>query len=203
VPSSIAGKEYLPLLQENPAALSVQDMEMTDPEGKPVNPEAIDFSKFTEDSFPFNLRQRPSGGNALGKVKFLFPNKHAIYLHDTPARSLFSRARRAFSHGCIRVGKPLELGEQLLRANGPEWTRAHIQEIIDSGKTTRITLERPVPILILYMTAVVDGRNGDLLQFRPDIYDRDGKVWKALTTPPLEKGREILAQFARQREQEW
>ncbi len=203
VPMSITRRELAPRLLEDPLGyLKEKNMELLTPDGRPVDPSTVDWSNVTAQRFPYVLRQRPGPDNSLGRIKFLFPNQYAVYLHDTPSRGLFSRTRRAFSHGCVRVGKPLELGEQLLKPNGPEWTRQRIQQVIDSGETTRIQLTRPVPILILYLTAVTDGQ-GIEVQFRPDVYQRDAKVWKALESAPQEKGAEILEQFSRQRGQPW
>ncbi len=177
VPSSIAGIEYLPLLKQNPNALARQDMEMTDSSGRVVNPGSVDFSKYTKGSFPFSLRQKPSGGNALGKVKFLFPNKHAIYLHDTPAKRLFGYDRRAFSHGCVRVQKPMQLAYTLLG-----WQSANPKQLFDAtlatGVETRIDLKSPIPIYLVYRTAWVasDGTPN----YRADSYNVDGKLYGAM-----------------------
>jgi len=119
VPASIAGIEYLPLLKKSADALTRQDLAITDANGAVVNPSNIDFSGFSKDNFPYSLRQPPSGANALGKVKFMFPNKHAIYLHDTPAKSLFGRDIRAYSHGCVRVMKPDEWPIRCFHGNPP------------------------------------------------------------------------------------
>jgi murein L,D-transpeptidase YcbB/YkuD len=194
VPMSITRRELAPELLKDPIGyLEKKNMELLTPSGEPVDPRTVDWSGITARRFPFVLRQRPGPDNALGRIKFMFPNKYNVYLHDTPSKQLFSRTRRAFSHGCIRVQKPLELGELLLRPNGPEWTRARIQELIDSGKTRRVTLARPMPVLILYLTAVPD-LVGDpqRLQFRPDFYERDAKVLRALDAPPVEKGAALL-----------
>ncbi len=177
VPPSIAGGEYLPLLQENPNALARQDMEMTDADGNVVNPQSIDFSSFSKDDFPFSLRQKPSGGNALGKVKFLFPNKHAIYLHDTPAKRLFRFSRRAFSHGCVRVQKPFELAYTLLGWQSPN-PRQLFDRTLATGEETRIDLKQPVPIYLVYRTAWVDADGR--ANYRADSYKVDGKLFAAL-----------------------
>ncbi|HHB13529.1 MAG TPA: hypothetical protein ENK62_10050 [Chromatiales bacterium] len=164
------------------------------PGGRPVDPETVDWSEITPRNFPFVLRQRPGPDNALGRIKFMFPNKYHVYLHDTPSKQLFSRTRRAFSHGCIRVEKPLELAELLLAPNGPQWTRAYIRQLIDEGRTRRVTLKRPMPILILYLTAVPDlAGDPDRIQFRPDFYERDAKVLHALEAPPQQKGPKLLS----------
>jgi len=177
VPASIAGNEYLPLLKKNPNALTRQDMVMTDASGSEVNPRSIDFTGYSKGNFPFSLRQRPSGGNALGKVKFLFPNKHAIYLHDTPSKSLFGRDIRTFSHGCVRVQKPFELAYALLSKQSAQ-PKKMFQDILASGEETRVNLKSPVPIYLVYRTAWVsaDGRP----HYRADSYNVDKKVFSAL-----------------------
>ncbi len=194
VPASITRRELAPRLLKDPLGyLQSQNMELLTPAGKPVDPDSVDWSAITARKFPFVLRQRPGPDNALGRIKFMFPNQYNVYLHDTPSKQLFSKTRRAFSHGCIRVQKPLELAELLLSPNGPEWTRARIQRLIDAGKTRRVTLKRPMPILIVYLTAVPDllGQ-ADRLQFRPDLYRRDAKVLQALDAAPHEKGTMLL-----------
>ncbi len=197
VPTSITRRELAPKLLKDPVGfLKEKDMELLTASGRPVDPAAVDWSAITPRDFPYVLRQRPGPANALGRIKFMFPNKYNVYLHDTPSKQLFSRTRRAFSHGCIRVQKPLELGELLLRPNGPQWTREHIQRLIDAGQTRRITLKRPMPILILYLTAVPDLLNDPRrIQFRPDFYKRDAKVLKALQAHPREKGVALLALY--------
>lgn len=190
VPMSITRRELAPELLEDPMGfLERKNMELLTPSGKPVDPRTVDWSAITAHDFPYVLRQRPGRHNALGRIKFMFPNKYNVYLHDTPSKQLFSKARRAFSHGCIRVQKPLELAELLLRPNGPEWTQDHIRRLIEDGETRRIMLDRPMPILIVYLTAVPDlTGNPERLQFRPDLYRRDAKVLHALEAPPEEKG---------------
>jgi murein L,D-transpeptidase YcbB/YkuD len=109
----------------------------------------------------------------------MFPNKHAVYLHDTPSRGLFERDTRAFSSGCIRVQHPFEFAELLL--DDPAWTKERLLEVVDSRKTTRISLQKPVTVLLLYWTidATADGE----VVFKPDIYDRDPAIIKALNSP--------------------
>lgn len=128
------------------------------------------------------LRQRPGPDNSLGRVKFQFPNRFRVYLHDTPARSLFDRAVRAFSHGCIRIERPADLAAWALRDN-PGWTPEAIQAAIDSGRERAVALPEPIPVHITYWTAWVDDYG--TLRFAPDIYDLDGKpVWASLSRPP-------------------
>ena len=127
------------------------------------------------------MRQEPGPNNALGTIKFIFPNEHFVFLHDTPSRYLFDRAARAFSSGCIRVEDPLQLAELLLDA--PEkWNRRSLQAKIDGGVTERVYLDDPVAVLILYLTASLetDGR----VRFLDDIYERDAILLEALNEPP-------------------
>jgi murein L,D-transpeptidase YcbB/YkuD len=175
VPRSIVTKEYLPMLQRNPNAVS--HIEITDSQGRRVNRGAVDFSQFNRRTFPFSMRQPPSRGNALGLVKFMFPNRHNIYLHDTPQKSLFSRSTRTFSHGCIRLNEPFEFAYTLLapQTNDPE---GFFHSRLDTGRETRVDLETPVPVHIVYRTAFTH-TNGEL-NFREDVYGRDARIWRAL-----------------------
>ncbi|WP_404818197.1 L,D-transpeptidase family protein [Roseobacter sinensis] len=175
VPRSIVTKEYLPELQANPYA--VNHIEITDRSGRRVDRSAVDFTQFTARNFPFAMRQPPSRGNALGLVKFMFPNKHNIYLHDTPAKNLFGREVRAYSHGCIRLADPFDFAYTLLakQTNDPEGL---FQRTLATGKETQVDLKEPVPVHIIYRTAFVDGKGRT--QFRRDIYGRDARIWEAL-----------------------
>lgn len=162
VPPSIVTKEILPAMSKDPNYLSKQDMEVTG----------------NEDGLPV-IRQRPGGKNALGKVKFLFPNSFNIYLHDTPQKSLFEKDKRAFSHGCIRIKEPEKMAQYVLR-NQPEWTSEKIEEAMNSGKEQFVKVKNPIPVVITYYTAWVD-ENGQL-NFREDIYGHDqnlaGKMFR-------------------------
>ncbi|WP_420002851.1 L,D-transpeptidase family protein [Arenibacterium sp. LLYu02] len=175
VPRSIVTKEYLPKLQSNPNAHSY--IEITDSRGRVVNRDSVDFSQFTARNFPFAMRQPPSGSNALGLVKFMFPNKYNIYLHDTPQKSLFNREVRAFSHGCIRLQKPFEFAYALL-AKQTDDPVSFFQNIIASRKETKVDLQVKVPVHIIYRTAFIDEEGR--AEFRRDVYGRDAKVWDAL-----------------------
>jgi L,D-transpeptidase YcbB len=177
VPSSIALKEELPKLRSNPAARAAAGFEAV--RGDQVyNLTAINWNQYGPGNFPFQLRQRPGTNNALGRVKFMFPNKFNVYLHDTPSRSLFSRSERAFSHGCIRLARPLELADQVLAVGGVSgWGMNKIDTVVASGKRTVVNLEDPLPIHITYFTAwVSDG----VPNFRGDIYEQDAKLVAAL-----------------------
>ncbi|OBY27319.1 L,D-transpeptidase family protein [Leisingera sp. JC1] len=175
VPRSIITKEYLPKLQNNPNA--VGHIQITDSRGRVVNRGSADFSQYTARNFPFSMRQPPSSRNALGLVKFMFPNKYNIYLHDTPQKSLFAREVRAFSHGCIRLAQPFEFAYALL-AKQTENPKDFFHRILNSGKETKVELETKVPVHIIYRTAVVSGKGR--AEFRRDVYGRDAKVWAAL-----------------------
>jgi L,D-transpeptidase YcbB len=174
VPKSIAYKEKLPQLRRNPNALAAQNIKVIGPGGTPINPASIDWSTVGA-NFPYRLRQEPGPRNALGRIKFMFPNPYDVYLHDTPSRALFKRQVRAFSHGCIRVEKPMELAEFLLRGS---WSRERIQKAIDAGKNRAITLMKPVPVHLVYLTAWVDPEG--MVQFRDDLYNRDARLVAAL-----------------------
>jgi murein L,D-transpeptidase YcbB/YkuD len=127
------------------------------------------------------IRQKPGANNALGRVKFLFPNSYSIYLHDTPSKSHFSREQRAFSHGCIRVSKPRDLAEYLLR-NDSTWTSEKIGKAMMSGKETFVKLKERRPVTIGYFTAWEDAEGR--LQFREDVYGLDQRLADELFTPP-------------------
>ncbi len=177
VPPGIAANEELPKLRKNPASLSEQGFELVRG-NEVIDPTSIDWSRYGSGNFPFQIRQRPGDNNALGHVKLMFPNEHNVYLHDSPARSLFSRNVRAFSHGCIRLARPLDLADQVLRAGGVSgWNRDRIDQVIALGKNTVVSLQNPLPVHITYMTAWVDG---DFVNFRPDIYGHDAKLLAAL-----------------------
>ena len=177
VPPGIAANEELPKLRKNPASLSAQGFELVRG-NQVVDPASIDWSRYAGGNFPFQIRQRPGANNALGHVKLMFPNEHNVYLHDSPAHSLFSRNVRAFSHGCIRLARPLDLAEQVLRAGGVSgWNRGRIDQVVASAKNTVVNLQSPLPVHITYMTAWVDG---DSVNFRPDIYGHDAKLLAAL-----------------------
>ena len=175
VPKSIVIQEYLPLLKDDPE--SVSHLELRDDFGNVVSRVDIDFQSYTSKDFPFGMREPPSQNNALGLVKFMFPNIHNIYLHDTPAKNLFGKEVRAFSHGCIRLGSPFEFAYALLarQENDPERV---FSDALSSGTEIRINLETPVPVHLIYRTAIT--KLGGGLEFRRDVYGRDAKIWEAL-----------------------
>ena len=186
VPPSIARAETVPKLRRNPAYLQQQDMEFVTASGRVergVAPGLLD-AVLTGRA---RIRQRPGPNNALGDIKFVFPNSDNIYLHHTPATELFGRARRDFSHGCIRVEAPVALAEFVL-AGMPDWTEARIRSAMQRGESSTLRLATPVRVLIAYGTALVkDGR----VFFFDDIYGLDRVLDAALrrhsqTLPPLD-----------------
>jgi murein L,D-transpeptidase YcbB/YkuD len=143
--------------------------------GQIVDPSTIDWAATTR-GFPYMIRQEPGTRNALGQVKFIFPNKYMVYLHDTPSKGLFARAERAFSHGCIRTENPFDLAVHLFDDQG--WDRARIDQVIASRKTTRVNLNKPVPVMLLYWTADVDEHG--TVSFYKDVYGRDARIIRGL-----------------------
>ena len=174
MPYSIATKEILPLLQEDPTYLEQHNMKLL---GSDLPPSMIDWSQVTRSSFPGRIRQRPGPSNALGSVKFLFPNEHSIYMHDTPSRNLFARDRRAYSHGCVRLQDPVGFAHLLLslQYDDPVGTFDRLREKEDERW---ITIKQPIPVYVTYRTAWLD--NDGIRQFRADIYRRDRDVMAAL-----------------------
>jgi len=180
LPYSIATNETLPKLKKDPGYLSAKHMEVMDRSGKMLDPSAIDWSQYSRGNFPFIIRQKAGPWNALGEVKFIFPNKYSVYLHDTPSRSLFERQDRAFSHGCIRTEDKWGLLMSLM--DDPEvWNMEKINEILKSGETTKIDLPKPINIYLVYLTAVADMENN--LYFFKDVYKRDEAVSSELNKP--------------------
>ncbi len=179
VPYSIAVKDKLPLLRRDPYALFRQGIRIYDARGRGLDPGAIDWTKVSRKNFPYRLRQDPGSANALGQIKFMFPNPHQVYLHDTPQKSLFRRSQRAFSSGCVRVSKPFEMAEYLLR-DKPRWDRAAIVAASRGKRERYVTLSEKIPVHIVYWTAWAD--EGDVVHFRSDIYRRDRSLAKALSS---------------------
>jgi L,D-transpeptidase YcbB len=174
VPYSIATKEMLPKLIANPYEYA-EDFDLL-AGGKSVDWGSINWSSYGPGSFPFTFRQRPGPKNALGKVKFMLPNSHNIYLHDTPAKDKFANTTRAFSHGCIRLSQPVELAYSLLGSK-LGMTSGLIDTIWARGKTQKVTLPQQIPVHLVYATAFSSERG---IEFRPDVYGRDRKLYQAL-----------------------
>ncbi|WP_425046299.1 L,D-transpeptidase family protein [Primorskyibacter sp. S87] len=179
VPRSIITKEYLPKLRANPNA--VGHLEITDSRGRRVGRDT-DFSQYSARSFPFAMRQPPGKKNALGLVKFMFPNKHNIYLHDTPQKHLFAREVRAYSHGCIRLAEPFDFAYTILALQEVD-PKGYFHRILDTGKETKVVLEQKIPVHIIYRTAYATPKG--VVEYRRDIYGRDAKIWEALNRAGL------------------
>ncbi|MEM1315480.1 MAG: L,D-transpeptidase family protein, partial [Pseudomonadota bacterium] len=182
VPRSIATEEILPALQENPNYLIERNMKLVSSEGVPADTASHDWLQYDRGSFPYRVKQRPGLGNALGRVKFMFPNQFSIYLHDTPSKSLFKRDGRAFSHGCVRVENPFDFAYALLAPQLDDPVGA-FQTWLDAGSERYVNLAEHVPVHILYRTVWVDADGTP--QFREDVYGRDALVWNALEAAGL------------------
>jgi murein L,D-transpeptidase YcbB/YkuD len=177
VPASIKRLSILPSLQVDSSYLDKKGYDLIDDHGNKVDPHSIDWDNTSE--IPYTVRQPPGRGNALGKVKFMFPNKHSVFLHDTNQRNYFAKTKRTTSHGCIRLKNPFDFAEMLLQ-NKSGWDRARIDNLLASNRTTTVKLDKPLPILIQYSTVTA---GNDQVIFREDIYHRDAKVIAALDKP--------------------
>jgi murein L,D-transpeptidase YcbB/YkuD len=175
VPPKIAREEIRPALLRDPSYLSRNDMEVVR-DSRVVSPWSVDW-----DAGGFTVRQRPGPKNALGHVKFIFPNNFDVYLHDTPADQLFSSTERGFSHGCVRVEKPAELARWLLRGQS-EWTPERIEGAMYSGQERHVALKQPVPVYLVYATAWVEPDGA--VSFRDDVYGHDARQLKLLPPSP-------------------
>jgi murein L,D-transpeptidase YcbB/YkuD len=173
VPASIANKEYLPKLRRDPGYLKRQNIRIIGASGE-INPYSVNWNAVSR--IPYRLRQDTGARNALGRIKFIFPNKFNVYIHDTPSKSLFARDTRYFSHGCMRVQYPVKLAETLLKPQG--WSAQGIKQQIASGKRRIIKLKSKIPVHVTYLTSWVN-KDGSV-NFRKDVYRRDQNLIKAL-----------------------
>ena len=178
VPKSIAVDEYLPLIQSDPNFLNDNEMVlMVRGTDTIIDSNLIDMQAFTPDNFPFLIKQIPSNINALGLVKFMFPNKFSIYMHDTPMKDLFFKDERTFSHGCIRLQEPFQFAYSLLRKQEVD-PESKFQEVLQKEEETYINLSRKIPVYITYRTAFFD--DFGQVHYRADVYGRDALVYMAL-----------------------
>lgn len=168
LPRTIAVREVLPKLKENPGYLQEQQMEVLQG-SKVVDPAELAWQTFSENQFPVRLRQRPGPSNALGSMKFIFPNPHNVYLHDTPSRWAFNKSKRALSHGCIRLADPAALAQALVQGNS-KVNSDQLDEITSSGNRKVVTLKKSVPVDLVYLTAKADA---SMVWFFRDLYRRD------------------------------
>lgn len=175
VSRSIAGNELLPKLRKDPGYLEKKNYKIYTSwkkDAPAMNAHSIDWHSVKPKNFPYRIVQQPGANNALGQVKFIFPNKFKVYLHDTQSKALFKKNARAFSHGCIRVQDPLEFADKLYAAER-SLNAAKISKIVASGKTTRVKMKKPVPVHLAYFTVWVEG--GKVKAFK-DVYGRDKLV---------------------------
>ena len=181
VPYSIATKEYLPKLKRDAGVLERQNIRVMSG-NTIISPYSVDWSQYSRKNFPFRLRQDSGPKNALGRIKFMFPNKHAVYVHDTPSKSLFSKSTRVFSHGCMRVQYPDQLAEVLLGEQG--WSKSKVQGNFAKRDRKIVKLKEQIPVHITYLTSFV---NKDMsAHFRKDVYSRDDLLAEALARSRLE-----------------
>jgi L,D-transpeptidase YcbB len=180
VPPGILGKDILSAGANAGAVVKRKGLKVIDGSGREVDPGSVSWGRYSAGNFPYQLRQDPGPANALGRIKFMFPNPYLVYLHDTPSKAKFEASDRALSSGCIRVEDPFGLADALLRgANG--WTREKVDSVIATEQTTTVWLPEPVPVLLLYWTArpAPDGE----VRFARDLYKRDAKVLAGLARP--------------------
>jgi murein L,D-transpeptidase YcbB/YkuD len=181
IPYSIIRNSTFAKFKKDPNYALEHNFKLYDTDGAEVDPLSIDYSKYSPGRFPFRVVQQPGPNNALGRVKFIFANKYAVYLHDTPSKELFSRTSRAFSHGCIRVENPLYFAEILLN-DEQQWNRAAIDAVIEGGQQKVVHLQEPLDVMLMYWTASPTTEGG--IQFHADVYDRDAKTIAALKEKP-------------------
>lgn len=181
IPHGIAKRDILPKIQEDPHYLLRQDIlvfENWESDAPRIDAQSVEWSEVTERSFAFKLRQEPGPRNALGHVKFAFPNPFSVYLHGTPVQSLFRKTQRDFSSGCVRIEKPVELANLLLESE-PEWTRKRVVNTVRRGRTLVVRLSKRIPVHLAYWTAWVD--ESGTTHFRDDIYGRDKSLESLLS----------------------
>lgn len=183
VPPTILFNDILPEAKKDPNYLNKKNIRVIQGQGSNaviLDPKDIDWPKLSKNYFPYTLRQDPGLTNALGQVKFMFPNQYNVYIHDTPSKELFSRPDRAFSSGCIRLNNPLAFAKYLLKDN-PKLDAGFIAEILIDGKEKSVMLPKPINVHILYLTSWVEGGK---VQFRNDLYNRDAPLLSALNELP-------------------
>jgi len=179
IPPTILAKDALPAIRRNISYLDRKQLKVIDSKGRVVNPSSINWTAYSASNFPYRLQQSSGDHGALGRIKFMMPNKHIVYLHDTPTKDLFEKSSRTFSSGCIRIENPLDLAEFVLQ-DSVRWSRRNIEAAIETGKTSTVYLPRRIPVFLLYLTAVAEG---DEVLFREDVYRRDARLLKVLDTP--------------------
>jgi murein L,D-transpeptidase YcbB/YkuD len=181
VPPTILEDDVIPELLKGPEYLEKRNMKLLRRDGSELAYSDIDWSTISKDNFPYIVRQNPGPSNALGRVKFMFPNTYDVYIHDTPSKGFFALASRDISSGCVRVEKPFDLAVLLL-SDSPEWSPVNIRTAMEQDKEQTVRLKIPVDVVLIYLTAWTDGK--DRIQFRKDVYQRDEIVLGALIQKP-------------------
>jgi murein L,D-transpeptidase YcbB/YkuD len=179
VPQKIASRDLLPRIQKNPQFLirqSIQVFKSWKVGARELDPLAVDWNRYSKGNFPLRLRQKPARSNALGQVKFIFPNRYSVYIHDTPGKALFRKRKRSYSSGCVRIEKPFALAEYLLKDQ--QWDRRKILRRVQSNKRKVIALKSPIPVHLVYFTCWVDDTGKT--HFREDLYGRDHRLFKEM-----------------------
>lgn len=180
VPPGILRRDIIPRVANDPDYLAQNNMLIIDNKSdETVDPDSIDWENLADRSFPYQIVQQPGPANALGRVKFIHPNNYFVFLHDTPSQELFERNVRTFSSGCIRIEHPFEFAELIL--NSPEWNQQSIDNVLETGQTRTVYLEKTLPVLILYWTVEPTEKNG--LRFLRDVYERDNTILEELNEP--------------------
>jgi len=179
IPPTILAKDALPGIRKSLSYLSHKKLKVIDQNGNVVDPATVNWSHYSEKNLPYRLQQLAGDQGSLGRIKFMLPNKHIVYLHDTPNKELFKKSPRAFSSGCIRVENPLELAGLVLQ-DSVKWNMDRVKAAVATKKTATASLPKRIPVYILYLTAFAEG---DDILFRDDVYSRDNAVLNALNKP--------------------
>jgi murein L,D-transpeptidase YcbB/YkuD len=196
VPPGIIANDILPAAQRDPGSITRKGLRVLDASGQELNPDSIDWSRYKGGHIPYTLRQDPGPSNALGRVKLMFPNPYLVYLHDTPSQTLFDRAERTFSSGCVRVERALELTELVLN-DEERWNKDSIARVVASGQSQNVILRKPIPVLLAYWTAWVDPEGR--MNFRRDVYGQDTKWANALDAEFKVRAKPLFSAAAQQR----
>lgn len=182
IPPGILANDVIPAVKKDPDYLKQKNMKVIRFDGTEVDQSTIDWATVTGRNFPYMIRQEPGPDNALGRVKFMFPNQYNVYIHDTPSRNLFSKDGRAFSSGCIRIEKPIEFA-QLLLSDNLRWDEKAIRTAMNANSEQTVRLSKPWNVVLVYFTSWADAQGN--IQFRQDVYDRDAAVSQALNKEPV------------------
>ena len=170
----------IPRLMRDPGYLDRKGFQVIDRRGRKVRSRSVRWWNYSANTMPYDIRQPPGRRNALGELKFLFPNKHSVYMHDTPSRQLFNADKRAFSHGCVRVQNPRKFAEIVLG-----WSSRKVASLVSKRKNRKVKLQKKIPVHLTYFT-LWPGKDGNLIE-HADVYERDKALAKAIKTPALKR----------------